>query len=127
MERLSKDTNALNWFEIPASDLKRAKDFYEKIFEIEMEEMEMGETKMAMFPTEMSHSGGGVVQGPDHKPSNEGSIIYLNGNPDLLHVLDRIESAGGTITLQKTSIGENGYMAYFNDTEGNRVGLHSMA
>lgn len=126
MERLSKDTNALNWFEIPANDIKRAKKFYEQIFEIKMDSIEMEGTQMAMFPTGMSHSGGGVVQGPDHKPSREGSIIYLNGNPDLQHVLDRIEASGGKITLTKTAIGENGFMAYFIDPEGNLVGLHSM-
>lgn len=126
MERLSKDTNALNWFEIPATDLKRAKDFYEKIFEVEMMDIEMGDNKMSMFPTEMPHSGGAIVQSPDHKPSKEGSIIYLNGNPDLQHVLDRIEAAGGEITLKKTTIGENGFMAFFIDTEGNLLGLHSM-
>jgi len=126
MERLSKDTNALNWFEIPATDIKRAKKFYEQIFEIKMDSIEMGGTQMAMFPTGMSHSGGGVVQGPDHKPSKEGSIIYLNGNPDLQHVLNRIEASGGKITLTKTAIGENGFMAYFIDPEGNLVGLHSM-
>jgi predicted enzyme related to lactoylglutathione lyase len=95
MERLSKDTNALNWFEIPANDIKRAKKFYEQIFEIKMDSIEMEGTQMAMFPTGMSHSGDGVAQGPDHKPNREGSIIYLNGNPDLQHVLDRIEASGG--------------------------------
>jgi len=40
-------------------------------------------------------------------------------------VLDRIESAGGKVTMPKTSIGENGNMAFFLDTEGNIIGLHS--
>jgi hypothetical protein len=125
MERLSKDTNALNWFEIPATDIDRAKAFYEKIFEVEMMVIDMMDTKMAMFPTEPPHSGGGLVQGPDHKPSKEGAVIYLNGNPNLQLVLDRIEAAGGEITMQKTSIGESGFMAFFEDSEGNLVGLHS--
>ncbi|GAA0881252.1 VOC family protein [Algoriphagus jejuensis] len=125
MERLGKNTNALNWFEIPATDLDRAKAFYEKIFEIEMQVIDMMGIKMAMFPCEPPHSSGGLVQGPDHKPSKEGAVIYLNGNPDLQQVLDRLEAEGAEITLPKTSIGENGFMAFFVDSEGNLVGLHS--
>ena len=68
-----------------------------------------------------------LVQSPDHIPSKEGSKIYLNGNPDMNPVLERIESAGGKIMMPKTDIGgDNGYMAFFIDTEGNLVGLHSM-
>jgi predicted enzyme related to lactoylglutathione lyase len=40
--------------------------------------------------------------------------------------LSRVEAAGGSVVMPKTSIGENGYMAIFLDTEGNRVALHSM-
>jgi hypothetical protein len=116
----------LNWFEIPVTDVARAKAFYEAAFDIEMHQMEMMGMQMVMFPSQSPKSGGALVQSPDHKPSTEGSIIYLNGNPDLQLVLDRIESAGGKITLPKTSIGEeNGNMAFFLDTEGNLVGLHS--
>jgi len=78
-----------------------------------------------MFPSRSPKSGGALVKSPNHKPSTEGSIVYLNGNPNLQLLLDRIEGAGGKITMPKTNIGENGNMAYFLDTEGNQVGLHS--
>jgi predicted enzyme related to lactoylglutathione lyase len=125
MEKLSKTTNALNWFEIPVSDVSRAKRFYETAFDIEMETMEMMGMEMIMFPPQAPKSGGALVKGPNHKPSAEGSIVYLNGNPNLQMVLDRIEGAGGKVTMPKTSIGENGFMAFFMDTEGNHVGIHS--
>lgn len=126
MEKLGAETNALNWFEIPVTDVARAKKFYETAFDIEMQEMEMMGMVMVMFPSQSPKSGGALVKGPDHKPSTEGSIVYLNGNPNLQLVLDRIESAGGKITMPKTNIGEeNGNMAFFIDTEGNLVGLHS--
>jgi predicted enzyme related to lactoylglutathione lyase len=127
MEKLSENTNALNWFEISVSDLERAKTFYETAFDIKLTFMQMMDNEMLMFPSGPPHVGGALVKSPNHKPSAEGSIIYLNGNPDLQAVLDRIEPAGGKITLPKTSIGENGNMAFFMDTEGNLVGLHSMA
>lgn len=126
MEKLSENTNALNWFEIPATDINRAKQFYETIFDIQMQTMEMMGMQMAMFPSQSPKSGGALVKSPEHKPSKEGAIIYLNGNPDLQLVLNKIEQAGGKITMPKTNIDpETGNMAFFMDTEGNLVGLHS--
>ena len=125
--KMSSETNALNWFEIPALDIAKAKKFYEAIFEIKMEEMEMPGMKYAMFPFDPTKGkiGGGLAQSPMHIPGATGSLIYLNANPDLQNVLDRIEAAGGKITMQKTSIGQNGFMAVFTDTEGNTMALHS--
>jgi predicted enzyme related to lactoylglutathione lyase len=128
-EKMSADTNSLNWYEIPATDISRAKDFYESIFEIKMEEMEMGGMKYAMFPYKMMGGkvAGGLAQSPMHTPGTTGPVVYMNANPDLQLVLDRIEHAGGKITMPKTSIGQNGFMAFFMDTEGNRMALHSNA
>ena len=53
-------------------------------------------------------------------------MVYLNGGEDLDAVLDRVEGAGGRKLSEKQDIGENGFVAFFMDTEGNRVGLHSM-
>jgi len=56
----------------------------------------------------------------------DGSIIYLNANPAMDDVLAKIEPEGGQILMGKTLITEDiGYMAFFKDTEGNRVALHS--
>lgn len=126
-EKMSSETNAINWFEIPANDISRAKTFYESIFEIKMEEMEMPGMKYAMFPFDPTKAkvAGGIAQSQFHTPSSTGSIIYLNANPDLQIVLDRIENAGGKVTMPKTSIGQNGFMSLFNDIEGNIMALHS--
>lgn len=126
-ERMSSETHAINWFEIPVTDILRAKKFYESIFEIEMEEMEMPGMQYAMFPFDPMKGkiAGGLAKSPMHTPSATGSIIYLNGNPDLQQVLERIEDAGGKVTMPKTSIGQNGFMAFFTDTEGNTMALHS--
>ena len=86
----------------------------------------MMEMQMAAFPSMPPHSGGTLVRSARHKPSKEGSMVYLNGNPDLQLVLDRVEKAGGKIDLPKTLINEQaGFMAFIIDTEGNRVGVHS--
>ena len=83
---------------------------------------------MGLFPFDMENGGigGGIVEGPGYEPSQVGSLIYLNGGDDLAEPLSRVEKAGGKIVLPKTSLGPNGFMAQFIDTEGNKVALHSM-
>jgi len=122
-------TNSLNWFEIPASDISRAKKFYQEIFDITMDDVTMDGDQMAFFPwtSGSGKANGAVVQSPNLKPSMEGTLVYLNANPAMDNVLEKVETAGGKVLLPKTSIGENGYIAYIRDTEGNRVGIHSMA
>ena len=84
--------------------------------------------KMAFFPSEDMNGkvSGGLVEGPMHKPSADGAKIYLNGNPDLSNALSRVEAAGGKVVMPKTKISDEiGNMAYFVDSEGNTVALHS--
>ncbi|MBN8568146.1 MAG: VOC family protein [Ignavibacteria bacterium] len=124
---MTNKDNSLNWFEIPASDIKRATKFYETVFSIEMPQMEMGGS-MAFFPAGMEGGkvGGALVQSPMHKPSAEGAVIYLNANPDLDIALGKVEKAGGKVVMPKTKItDEIGFMAFFTDTEGNKVAMHS--
>lgn len=123
--------NAISWFEIPATDLSRAQKFYETIFNISLNSLDLQNIKMRMFPIDnpMKGIGGAVVDsGGFHKPSvTDGPLIYLNGNPDVQLILDKVEAAGGKIMVPKTEISpEYGYMAVIIDTEGNRIGLHSV-
>lgn len=122
--------NAISWFEIPATDLARAQKFYETIFGLTLNPLDLPNIKMRMFPLEdMMGVGGAVVDsGGFHKPSaTDGPLVYLNGNPDLQNVLNKVEAAGGKIMVPKTEISpEYGYMAVIIDTEGNRIGLHSV-
>ena len=127
---MDNTTNALNWFEIPVMDMPRAKHFYQIIFSMHMEEMNMGGMLMAGFPgTEGSGKvSGALVKSDSHKPSADGTVLYLNANPDMATVLSKVAEAGGQILLPKTQISpEIGYMAFILDTEGNKVGLHSQA
>ncbi len=123
--------NAISWFEIPTADLGRAQKFYETIFGMNMIPMDTPQMQMRMFPLENMMTGvGGALVNTDgfHIPSaTHGPLIYLNANPDVQLVLDRLEAAGGNILVPKTQISpEYGYMAVFIDTEGNRVALHAV-
>lgn len=119
-------SNAINWFDIPATDFKRAVKFYSEVLNAELQEMDMGENTIAFFPTKDNGVGGCIAHGKGYKPTNDGSMVYLNGGDDLAVPLSKVEAAGGKIISPKTSIGEYGFMAVFNDTEGNRVAFHSM-
>jgi predicted enzyme related to lactoylglutathione lyase len=122
--------HAISWFEIPATDLDRAQKFYETIFDIQMIPLDISHLKMRLFPIENPMNiGGALAYAPGiYEPSSTaGPLIYLNANPDVQIVLDKIEAAGGKIVVPKTEISpEYGHMAVFTDSEGNRIALHSV-
>jgi uncharacterized protein len=120
--------NAINWFEIPVKNFEKAKKFYETIFGADMQVMEAMGMKSAFFPAELETGGigGCIIQGEGYEPSPKGSLVYLNGGDDLGVPLSKVEAASGKILLSKTGIGLNGFMAHFTDTEGNKIGFHSM-
>lgn len=125
---MNKDSNVLNWFEIPAADISRAKTFYKTIFGLEdMNEMEMMGNQMAFFPANEGNGkvSGALVMGEGYKPTMDGALIYLNADPKM-EAAEKIEASGGKIIMPKTHISpEIGYMAVFIDSEGNRMALHS--
>jgi uncharacterized protein len=122
--------HAISWFEIPTADINRAQKFYETIFGISMIVMDLPNIQMRMFPIEDSMNIGGalVYNQTFYKPSSsDGPLLYLNGNPDVQNILDKVEGAGGQVLVPKTEISpEYGHMAVFLDTEGNRIALHSI-
>ena len=108
--------------------MARATKFYETVFEIEMPLMDMDGVNMAFFPTDDSTGkvGGALAKSDFHKPSPDGTVVYLNANPDLAEPLGRVEEAGGTVVMPKTFVSDEvGYMAMFIDSEGYKVAMHS--
>lgn len=123
-------SNVINWFEIPVKNFDRASKFYEAVLGGPVQQMdnEPGMPKMGFLPgTEPGVVGGAIVEGEGYEPNQSGSLVYLNGGDDLATPLSRVESAGGQVVVNKMGIGENGFIAQFMDTEGNRVALHSMS
>ncbi len=121
--------NAISWFEIPVIDFDRAKKFYSKIYDFEMPESQMGPFRMGFFlyDYEKGQVGGAICQGESYEPAgSKGPRVYLNGGKDLNTVLNRVEAAGGKVTVPKTEISpEHGFYGNFEDTEGNVIALHS--
>lgn len=124
---MSTPTHALNWFEIPAADFARAKAFYEAVLGMTIQTMEMGPTTMGFLSSDPAAVGGAIVAGEGATPSQQGTTVYLNGGADLAPMLARVQAAGGSVIVPKTEIGNDfGFFALFIDSEGNRVGIHSM-
>ncbi len=120
-------TNPVNWFEIPARDIERAKMFYEKVLDRELTLEDMEGFKMDFFPMVQGVGGaaGTLVKGETYEPSHAGTVVYFSVD-DIEDTLRRINANGGKTLIPKKSIGEYGFIAHFEDTEGNRLALHAM-
>jgi predicted enzyme related to lactoylglutathione lyase len=119
-------SSAVNWFEIPSADLKRATRFYETVLDQKLMSDSMGPVKMSVFPAEKQHPSGCVIAADGYRPRADSTTVYLNLADDLATPLARVEKAGGKVLLGKTALPENmGFYAQFLDSEGNRVGFFS--
>ena len=122
--------HALNWFEIPVRDLDRAQTFYETLLGARLRREAMGpQTTLAVFPYGDTCVGGCLLAGDSApQPASQGTLVYLDAQPSLDVVLARVESAGGRVATPKVQLpGDMGCFAHITDSEGNRVGLHSLA
>ncbi|MCF2518386.1 VOC family protein [Dyadobacter sp. CY351] len=118
--------NLVSIVEIPTDSFQRAVAFYQSILDLRIEQLDMQGTKMGLFSGEEGSVHVALIHGLDNKPSDRGTLIYLNGGDDLQLILDKVQPNGGKIVMQKTEIDpENGFFATFIDSEGNKVGLHS--
>jgi predicted enzyme related to lactoylglutathione lyase len=118
----------VGWFEIPVSDMDRAKVFYETVFELSISVHDLGGLIMGWFPASKTPQGatGSLVMHETYIPSEtHGAVLYFSCK-DVNEELSRVEAAGGSILRPKTAIGEgHGFMALLKDSEGNRIALHS--
>jgi uncharacterized protein len=120
--------NPVIWFELPVKDMSRAKKFYETVFGIALgPPMEVGDSTLSFFPMQMDAvgAGGALIRNSRCEPSVQGTTVYFSVE-SIDPVLDRIKAAGGSTCMGRTSIGQYGFMAHFQDTEGNRVALHEV-
>ena len=118
--------NMVGYFEIPVTDLDRAIGFYTSVFGYEFTRQAIDGNEMALFPevTESSRNiSGALAKGPTYKPSTSGTLVYFQTD-DIERILKAANAHGGKTLYPKTSIGNLGFVAEFQDSEGNRIGLH---
>ena len=122
--------NAVGWFDIYVDDLDRATAFYEAVLDQKLEAMgdPTGESQMMSFPGDMGAYGaaGALTKSPHAGPGVGGTIIYFSAQ-DCEVEQGRVADAGGVVIRPKFSIGEFGFVALCQDTEGNMFGLNSMS
>ena len=112
----------ISFVEIPAANFERAVHFYSNILKLNLQVVEGGNEKMAMFPG----GEGAISYAPDFNPSRDGVLVSLNADGDLNAVLNLVEANGGELIKPKTKIEAEGmgYFALFIDSEGNKLGRY---
>ncbi|HEX7933935.1 MAG TPA: VOC family protein [Paraburkholderia sp.] len=123
---MSASSKVVAWFEIPSVDFDRAVRFYEAALDVKLNRQEVGGQPIAVFGYEEPATGGAIVHNPSATPKGDGVLVYLNATPTVDAALARIEEAGGRTDGPVIKLPQDiGYIAFFTDTEGNRLGLHS--
>jgi len=121
--------NPVVWFEIYVADMTRARRFYQSVFGSTLTRMEDpdGESEMWAFPMTDGGDGaaGALVRMAGAAPGGGGTLVYF-ACEDCAVEAGRVEAAGGRVERPKFPIGPHGHIALVVDTEGNRIGLHSM-
>ena len=117
--------NPVVYFEIPVNDMDRAIKFYTAVFNFSFEKQIIDHNEMALFPFTDGQRGisGALAKGETYKPTKDGVIVYFK-TLDIESTLELAVKNNGRVLYPKTSIGELGFVAEFEDSEGNRIALH---
>jgi predicted enzyme related to lactoylglutathione lyase len=120
--------NPVYHFEIPVTDMDRAIQFYEAVLGYQLTRQEVDGYEMAFFPRADGKPGtsGALAKGDVYIPSKTGTIIYFDV-PNIDPVLEKATAQGAKILYPKKSIGEAGYVAEIEDSEGNRIALNALS
>ncbi len=109
------------WFEVPADDLDRAKQFYRSLFG----------WSFAKIPAAVADYWHIDTGGNDATPDGglmprmypDQSITNYVGVPSVTAAMKKVEKLGGIIGKPKTAVPGMGYFAICRDTEGNTFAL----
>lgn len=125
---MTKKTNPVVYFEIPVQDMDRAIEFYQTVFGFSFEREIIDSNEMALFPFSEGQSGitGALAKGEIYKPTSDGVLIYFRVE-SIDETLSKALEKGGKELYPKTSNGDLGFVAEFEDLEGNRIALHQVA
>lgn len=120
--------NPVGYFEIPVVDLDRAVKFYSAVFGYSFERQSIDGYEMALFPSALGQAGasGALAKGDVYQPAKAGPVIYFS-TEDIAATLGRANAQGGRTLYPVTAVGKNGFVAEFEDSEGNRIALHAAA
>jgi len=123
MSGLNSKHNRAVWFDIAVSDLERAAAFYRAVLDLPLH---LERTRGAPFYV-FEHGGGnsGCLVGTEAPIQPGGVLLYLNVDGRIRDALVQAQRGGGVILDPIRPMGEHGFRAVIQDTEGNRIALHS--
>ena len=120
---MKNQTNPVMYFEIPVNDMDRAMKYYAAVFNVDFDKETIDNNEMALFPFADERSGisGALAKGEIYKPTKDGVVIYFT-TANIDETLQSATAHGGQILYPITDNGI-GFVAEFEDTEGNRIAL----
>lgn len=120
----------ITFIEIPVKDIERALSFYTAAFAlgpIEIDRSDPVRTMAILYYDEAGVLPGiSLNQTANFEPGANGPLAYIRIN-DLEAHIQRAQAAGGSISAGKTAMGEWGFYAMIQDTEGNTYALSQQA
>lgn len=124
MSDFNSQNNRAVWFDIPVADLDRATTFYEAVLAIPIHREKFGDFDFCVLDHK-DGNGGCLVPKPDEIAANGGILLYLNVEGRIQDAASKVEPNGGTMVEGVHSIGPHGFRTIIQDSEGNRLALHS--
>lgn len=124
--------NVIVWADIPVTDMQRAMKFYAHVTGLTVMPMPGSNDTVALLgaPGEAGGEGVNTVSADLYvggKPSHDGPTVYLGAGGDIDGMAARVVEAGGKILQEKQFMGDMvGWIVFFEDTEGNRLGIEQM-
>ncbi len=118
-------SNALVWVDIPVINLDRAIAFYSLVLGAPVTKQVLPEAIFGLLPSGPGGVGGALAILPGVSPSSQGPLVYLSVEGRLEAAVLAVSTGGGVVLAAKHPIGPYGFRALVQDTEGNRIALHS--
>jgi uncharacterized protein len=123
-EEMTKVIHPAYYFEIPVTNMDRATAFYEELLGTKLMRQTVDGYDMALFPFAEGAAGatGALAKGDVYRPSKDGAIVYFYVG-DIKAAVAKAETMGRPVLYPIKDIGEAGFVAEIEDSEGNRLAL----
>jgi uncharacterized protein len=113
------------WCDIPVMDLDRAIRFYSAVLGSKIKKETFPNGSIGLLPFGEGEVGACLYLPEDNAPSDRGPQVYLSVQGRLEDAVAAVEENGGRIIHPRHAIGPYGFRAVVQDSEGNRIALHS--
>jgi hypothetical protein len=123
MSDLNSKHNRAVWFDVPVADLDRAAAFYRAVLGVRVDKEQFDKFSFCVIEHDQGNGGclvlepQGVVKG--------GILVYMNVDGRIRDAVAQVKPHGGKVLQDTHAIGPHGFRAIVEDSEGNRIALHS--